>query len=106
MDTTKAWEAYKQELQPVLKSKVDELILLGYQKVTTEELWNFLIAKKWKRIGNDVRLHRLVNDVLAVKAQAFMSYQTVEAFKSPNLFANIDEDELKELLSQKPSTKP
>lgn len=102
LDTTKAWESYREELKPALESKVNELHLLGYSNVTEDQLWTYLLAKKWKKLGVDVRVHSIVHDILAVKPQEFMSYQTVEAFKSPNLFAKIDEAELKELLSFKP----
>ncbi|GAA0334266.1 hypothetical protein GCM10008967_26320 [Bacillus carboniphilus] len=102
MDTTKAWESYRTELKPALDSKVSELKLLGYKKVTEDQLWTYLLSKRWKKLGGEARLHQLVNDILSVKPQEFMSFQTVEAFKSPNLFAKIDEDELKELLAFKP----
>lgn len=102
LDTTKAWESYRQELIPALESKLTELSLLGYAKVTEDQLWTFLLAKKWKKLSGDIHIHRLVRDILQVKPQEFMSYQTIEAFKSPNLFAKIDEEELKELLAFRP----
>ena len=39
--------------------------------------------KKWKKIDSDVRLYELVNDVLTVTANEYMTYLTVEAYQAP-----------------------
>ena len=72
-------ESYRGQLQVVLESKVEEFQMFGYDRVTDDDIWKFLKVKKWKKIDSDVRLYELVNDVLTVTANEYMTYLTVEA---------------------------
>ncbi|MBS4173668.1 post-transcriptional regulator [Bacillus sp. FJAT-49736] len=103
MDKIHPYDDYWEQLQPALKSKAEELLLIGYGKVEAQELWNYLTRKKWKKPKTEVHLHELVSDVLSIKAGDYMNYATIEAFKSPNWFAELNSDELQELL--KPNDK-
>ncbi len=47
---------------------------------------------------DEPRLSQLVNDVLGIKAGDFMNFKTVESFRSPNWFEDIDQKELEVLL--------
>ncbi|PFK45707.1 histidine kinase [Bacillus cereus] len=76
-------EAYRGQLQVVLESKVEEFQMIGYDRVTTEDVWKCLKSKKWKKIDSDVRLYELVNDVLTLSANEYMTYLTVEAYQEP-----------------------
>lgn len=76
-------EAYREQLQIVLESKIEEFQMIGYDQVTIEDIWKYLKAKKWKRINADIRLYELVNDVLTVTANEYMTYLTVEAYQAP-----------------------
>ncbi|HEK9101369.1 histidine kinase [Bacillus pfraonensis] len=76
-------EAYRGQLQVVLESKVEEFQMIGYDRVTTEEIWKCLKSKKWKKVDSDVRLYELVNDVLTLTANEYMTYLTVEAYQEP-----------------------
>ena len=76
-------EAYRGQLQVVLESKVEEFQMIGYDRVTTEDIWKCLKSKKWKKVDSDVRLYELVNDVLTLTANEYMTYLTVEAYQEP-----------------------
>lgn len=76
-------EAYRGQLQVVLESKVEEFQMIGYDRVTTEDVWKCLKSKKWKKIDSDVRLYELVNDVLTLSVNEYMTYLTVEAYQEP-----------------------
>lgn len=76
-------EAYREQLQVVLESKVEEFQLFGYDRVTIEDVWTCLKNRKWKKAGNDVRLYELVNDVLTLTINEYMTYLTVEAYQAP-----------------------
>ncbi|WP_240189811.1 post-transcriptional regulator [Bacillus sp. P14.5] len=91
------------DVKPALISKVEEFEVLGYGKATVESLWTYLLKKKWKKPKEEIRMFELVSDILSVKAGEYMSFETVEAYRSPNWFSDLNEDELKELL--KPNKK-
>ena len=97
------YEKHFELLQPALISKMEEFSLYDYNQVTVNELWNYLIHKVWKHPKDNVRTYELVSDVLSINIMRFMNYSTMEAYKSPDLLADINHEELQELL--KPSTK-
>jgi len=89
---------YFEEMKPVLKSKAEEFKIIGYGAISIQDLWDFLINKKWKKVQEEMRMYELVSDILTIKIGDFMNYKTIEAYRSPNWFEDINEDELKELL--------
>ncbi|PHA00845.1 histidine kinase [Bacillus pseudomycoides] len=76
-------EAYREQLRIVLESKVEEFQMLGYDRVTTEDVWKCLKTRKWKKVDSDVRLHELVNDVLTLTANEYMTFLTMKAYQAP-----------------------
>ncbi len=92
------YEQFRDAVKPALLSKIEEFQLFGYDKVTEEELWNYLIKKKWKRDREEKLLYQIVNDIFDVKVGEYMNYATVEAFKSPNWFSEDGINELSKLL--------
>ncbi|MCR2820513.1 post-transcriptional regulator [Lederbergia panacisoli] len=95
------YDSYLHMLEPALTSKAEEFAVLGYGKVKTEDLWSFLTKKKWKKHKEGIRIYELVSDILSMKVGEFMNFATVEAFKSPDWFSDIESDELQELLQVK-----
>lgn len=94
------YEKYYEELEPVIKSKAEEFTVIGYGAVEMKDLWNYLMKKKWKNAKtDDVHMYSLVSDILSVKPGDFMSFMAVEAYRSPDWFADLDEAELDELLN-------
>lgn len=49
MENSHVNENNRTQVQPVLKSKLEEFRLLGVDSVTEQGLWEYLIKKKWKR---------------------------------------------------------
>ncbi|ASB88108.1 post-transcriptional regulator [Bacillus sonorensis] len=91
-------DMYKDHLKPFLKSKLEEFMILGYDDIEIEELWSYLLNKKWKNRKN-VQIHQLAADILSVKIGEFMNYATVESFKTSNLLDSKEgQDMLDELL--------
>ncbi|WP_449620044.1 post-transcriptional regulator [Robertmurraya sp. Marseille-Q9965] len=91
------YERFRNDVKPALKSKVEELSLLGYGTIQEQQLWDFLIHKKWKRVKEDIKLFEIVEEVMSVKAGEYMNYASVEALKLTE-FSFDNEEELKELL--------
>ncbi|MPQ26165.1 post-transcriptional regulator [Bacillus paralicheniformis] len=91
-------DLYKDHLKPFLHSKTEEFRILGYDDIEIEELWSYLLNKKWKK-QKDVQIHQLAGDILSVKIGEFMNYATVESFKTSNILDSKEgQDMLDELL--------
>ncbi len=97
MDNSRIFDQLRTQLQPALASKLEEFSLLGYDSVTENELWKFLVKKKWKKVKEEIRIYEMIQDILSVKVSDYMSFATIEAYKAPE-FSFDDENELKELL--------
>jgi hypothetical protein len=97
MDNSHSFEQFRSQVQPAIASKLNEFQLLGIDSVTEKELWNFLIKKKWKKIKEEMKLYEIIQEILSVKASDYISFATIEAYKTTE-FSLEDQDELKELL--------
>ncbi|WP_043933996.1 post-transcriptional regulator [Bacillus sp. EB01] len=97
MEYGHTYDQYRYQLFPVLESKLEEFRLLGNESISEQELWGYLIKKKWKKDNGEKLLHELVQDILSVKVSDFISYATQETYKeSP--FSKDNQEEWKELL--------
>jgi hypothetical protein len=97
MEISHTYSHFRTQVQPVLISKLEEFNLLGYNSVSEDGLWELLTKKRWKKVKEDVKLYEIIQDILAVKVSDYISFATIEAYKS-NDFSFKDENELKELL--------
>ncbi|MGG3564594.1 post-transcriptional regulator [Neobacillus rhizosphaerae] len=97
MDNSHVYDQFRIQVQPALASKLSEFDLLGYDSVSENELWNFLIKKKWKKLKVEMKLYEIIQEILSVRVSDYMSYATIEAYKTVE-FSFEDENELKELL--------
>ncbi|RFB17652.1 post-transcriptional regulator [Bacillus sp. HNG] len=95
---THMYDKFRETVRPVLKSKLEEFELYGYDSVKEDELWKFLKNKKWRKEKEEKLLYQIVNDILSVKVGDYMNYATVEAFKAPNWFEGEGKDVLEKLL--------
>lgn len=66
-------------IELVCLSKVEEMKLIGYEYVTSDDIWN-CVSSKYEKEGVP-SLHKLVNDILSLKATALMNYMTISAYK-------------------------
>jgi len=99
MEGIHPYEQYRYTLLPVLKSKCEEFAILGYKDVTAEQVWGYLILKKWKKHDEEIHLHQLVNDVLTVKIGEYMHFKTIEAFKYSQVNKGPDFESFRDLFS-------
>ncbi|WP_409301894.1 post-transcriptional regulator [Peribacillus sp. SCS-155] len=98
MNAEHPYQKYYETMKPALANKAEELRLLGMDAVNEEDIWSYLTLKKWKRPGEDIHIHQLVSDIMSVSSSQFMTYATVEAYKGPNVFGELSEEELRALL--------
>jgi Post-transcriptional regulator len=97
METSHEYNHFRTQVQPALASKLSEFRLLGYDSVSEDGLWEFLIMKKWKKVNEEIRLYEIIQDILGVKVSDFMSFTTIQAYKTSE-FSMHDENDWKELL--------
>jgi hypothetical protein len=76
-------EAGRQELlmiaERLCRMKAAEFAMLGYNQVTPDDVWQ-CVSARYQKSGFPL-LHRLVNDILTLKATQFMNWMTMQAFK-------------------------
>ncbi|MED4225756.1 post-transcriptional regulator [Neobacillus cucumis] len=97
MENSHVNENNRTQVQPVLKSKLEEFRLLGVDSVTEQGLWEYLIKKKWKKVKHEMRLYEMIQEILSVKVSDYLNYVTIESYKTTE-FSLDNEEELKELL--------
>lgn len=68
-----------QILEELCRSKAEEFRMLGYEHVTGKEIWS-CVNERYHKEGIPP-LHRVVNDILSLKATQFMNFITLSAFK-------------------------
>ncbi|WP_188206262.1 post-transcriptional regulator [Alkalibacillus aidingensis] len=69
------WKPYINE---VIQSKVEELVMLGYDGASQAEVWECLNQKVWRK-NKDKQLHEVVQDILHMSGSVYMSFLTVQA---------------------------
>lgn len=97
MEVSQEINKYRNEVEPALKSKQEEFLILGYDQFTEDDIWNYLMKKKWIKLKSELKLHEIVQQILALKIGDFMNFRTVEAFKETE-FSMENQEDLMELL--------
>ena len=72
--------------------------MYDYDQITEDELWSFLTTKKWRKPIEGIHIYEIVGDILSLKVNDFMTFQTVEHYKGPDWFSDENADVLKDLL--------
>lgn len=70
------------ELRHLLAEKEEEFHLLGYGKVSADDIWQYLCGLRKNRPTN---LHDLVNAVLSLQPQAYMNYAMKKMYRPSTL---------------------
>ncbi|MFC7371220.1 post-transcriptional regulator [Fictibacillus iocasae] len=73
------FEQWKQDAEPALQSKLEELHYMGYESVTIEEIWQCVMAKAKKK-KEEPRLHKLVGLILSLTVNDVMNWLTIKAY--------------------------
>ncbi|WP_181350549.1 post-transcriptional regulator [Thalassobacillus sp. CUG 92003] len=89
MEEYKYVSEWKSVLGPALQSKAEELMTMGYARATQEDVWNCLKKKVWKG-DPEKRLHQVVQDIMHLSSNLYMSYLTVSAYQDDDLMASIN----------------
>jgi hypothetical protein len=97
MNIPHQYEHFRNLVEPAIQSKAEELSILGYGTYSEDQIWSFLVSKKWKKPKTEINLYEIINDILSLKPGDFMSFQTIEALKSAQSSLPSEED-WKELL--------
>jgi hypothetical protein len=71
---------WKEEVQPAVESKKEEFHYLGYESVTSEEVWE-CVKGKMKKKKIEPRLHSIVDTILSLSLNDFMTWLTVQSYK-------------------------
>lgn len=79
MDAAMSEEELASAIELVCRSKAEEIRLIGYEHVTAEDVWQ-CVSSKYQKEGMP-QLHKVVNDVLSLKATGLMNYMTISAYK-------------------------
>ena len=61
-------------VEELCKSKAEEFILLGYENVSGQDIWDCVSDKYKKGIPP---LHQVVNDILSLKTTQYMNWMTM-----------------------------
>ncbi len=82
------------ELDIVLNMKMEEFHLLGYDRVTKDDIWECLMNRTWKDVKEKSHMYELINDVLALSVSQYMNYLSLHAYQeSPeSFFKQFEED--------------
>ncbi|MCU9613987.1 post-transcriptional regulator [Caldibacillus lycopersici] len=97
---THPYDHFLEEVKEVLRSKLEEFKLFDYDQVTEEELWNFLMKKKWRKPKEDIHIYEIVKDIFSLKVSDFIAFAQVEHLRMDDIFSEAGALELKELLKK------
>jgi hypothetical protein len=88
MEAVQSVKQWKRAVAPFLKSKAEELQIMGYEQATSEDVWNCLVDKVWKGHPNK-RIYETAADIMHLNATVYLSYLTVQSYQNDDLKASI-----------------
>ena len=67
---------------PVLKSKIEEMKLNGYERITIEDIWNYCLQKKWRKKNMDeIEIHEVVATIFSLRASEIVNHFQIQQFQ-------------------------
>ncbi len=63
----------KKRITPALNTKLKELKSQNYNMIEIEDIWKYLINKKWKK-ANNLTLYDIINDILNTENEEIEEY--------------------------------
>ncbi|MNC32645.1 Post-transcriptional regulator ComN [compost metagenome] len=78
-----SYEQLSDEIEAMCRSKAEEFRLLGYEYVTGKDIWD-CVSRNYDKEGRPA-LHKLVNDIYSLKANSYMNYLTIAAYRGLNI---------------------
>lgn len=95
MKANRDYESFHHLVKPALISKQEEFLLLGYDNVSQEDIWTFLLKKKWRKGEQEMKLFEVVQSILALKVGELINYMSVEALKDAEFTFENEEERVK-----------
>lgn len=91
MTVKQQFELWRQELEPAILSKVDEFHFLGYDRATSDEVWECTLYQL-RKAKEFMHVHAFVNQLLTLKPQTYMTWLTAQSYRNPtDFFAEYEE---------------
>lgn len=91
-----------EQVQEILKNKVEEIHYFGYGSITEQDVWCYCIDKVWRKQDvQKLRLHELASGILGVSASEMLNYIQIKGLKHSNMQQMLSKDELAELFDPK-----
>jgi hypothetical protein len=94
MKVNHANDRFRNKVGPALKSKQEEFLIFGYGRVSEDDIWSFLVNKKWRKENSEMKLFEIVQDILSLKVGEFMNYSQVKALKEAEFTLDNEEERL------------
>ena len=96
MIVNRDYESFHHLVKPALISKQEEFLLLGYDNVSQEDIWAFLLKKKWLKKGDhEMKLFEVVQSILSLKVGELINFMSVEALKDAEFTFENEEERIK-----------
>jgi Post-transcriptional regulator len=95
MKAKRDYESFHYLVKPALISKQEEFLLLGYDNVSQEDIWTFLLKKKWQKGDREMKLFEVVQSILSLKVGELINYMSVEALKDAEFTFENEEERVK-----------
>lgn len=90
------FDVWKEDLRPVLQSKVEEFQQLGLERVEIMDIWECVLYKLRKQT-EFIHLHEFVRIILSLRDNEYMNWLTIAKYNTNDWFSN--EDALDSLLN-------
>ena len=86
--TNEQWGYWRLKLEPVITSKREEWQHLGHPNVTDQTVWSLFTERVDRKKDKPVTLHLhwLVQELMAMSINDYMTHLTIGALKGPDLF--------------------
>jgi len=95
MKAKRDYESFHYMVKPALISKQEEFLLLGYDNVSQEDIWTFLLKKKWRKGEHEMKLFEVVQSILSLKVGELINFMSVEALKDAEFTFENEEERVK-----------
>lgn len=95
MKAKRDYESFHYMVKPALISKQEEFLLLGYDNVSQEDIWAFLLKKKWRKGEHEMKLFEVVQSILSIKVGELINFMSVEALKDAEFTFENEEERVK-----------
>lgn len=83
-----------EKMEPWVNLKIQEFHTMGYQQITQEDLWHYLVYFSWKKTIPE-RYYQQIQHVMTLTPNDYLDFASVEALISPAV--SLDEMDIKSL---------